>query len=271
MQTIPLETVTDATRPAIRVGDLVIDEGTIAAEMQFHPASDRATAAKAAARALVVQALLHQRASMLGLADASLPEPDEAAVAALLERELEIPEPDDGACARYHGAHPERFSQPTRLRVRHLLLAAAPDDAEARDAQYHQGTALIETLQATPERFTELAQRYSKCPSREEGGELGWLSSGQTVEELDRALAHLPVGLHDRPLASRYGWHVIMIDERTERRALPYADVVDRVRRDMREQATRVALRHYLLALEAEIGVEGFSLVEDEADGALMQ
>jgi len=271
MQTIPLETVTDATRPAIRVGDHVIDEGAIAGEMQFHPANDREAAAKAAARALVIQALLRQRAALLGLAGASQEEPDETAIATMLERELEIPEPDDGACARYHGAHPERFSQPTRLRIRHILLAAAPDDAEARDAQYHQGTALIVALQATPERFTELAQRHSKCPSRDTGGDLGWLTSGQTVEELDRALAHLPVGLHDRPLASRYGWHVIMIDERTERRALPYADVVDRVRRDMREQATRVALRHYLLALEADIGVEGFSLAEDEADGALMQ
>lgn len=271
MQTIPLETVTDTSRQAIRVGDVVIDEGAIAGEMQFHPAADRGAASRAAARALVIQALLSQRAAALSLAENVRAEPDEAAIAAMLERELDIPEPDEDACMRYYAAHPERFSQPTRLRVRHILLAAAPDDAKARDAQYHLGTTLIERLTKDPERFTEFVQRHSQCPSRDEGGDLGWLSSGQTVEELDRALQHLSVGLHARPLASRYGWHLVMICDRVERRLLDYADVSDRVKRDIREHATRMALRHYLLALESEIGVEGFSLAEDEADGPLVQ
>lgn len=94
---------------------------------------------------------------------------------------------------------------------------------------------------------------------------------GQTVSELDRALEHLPTGLHDRPLASRYGWHVVCVDERKEKLALSFDAVRDRVLRELMEQATRMALRHYLLALEAEIGVEGFSLDEDGMDGSLMR
>ncbi|MDR9438172.1 MAG: peptidylprolyl isomerase, partial [Halomonas sp.] len=108
------------------------------------------------------------------------------------------------------------------------------------------------------------------CPSKEEGGDLGWLAPGQTVAELDRALQHLPEGLHDRPLASRYGWHVVTIDRRVEGRELPYEQVAEHVRHSLREQATRRALRHYLLALEAEIGVEGIALDDDSAS-ALMQ
>ncbi|MGQ7249897.1 peptidylprolyl isomerase [Halomonas sp. V046] len=269
MQTIPLETVTDATRPAIRVGDLVIDEGAIAGEMQFHPATDREAAAKAAARALVIQALLRQRAMVLGIEPGTVLEPDEAAIAVMLEQELQVPEPDDAACLRYHAANPDRFCDPVRLKVRHILLPAAPDDAETRDAQYHLGTTLIEALSENPERFTEFALTHSKCPSSSEGGDLGWLSPGQTVEELDRALTHLPEGLHDRPLASRYGWHVVTIDSRLDKQALPYAEVKTRVSHELKEQATRVALRHYLLALEAEIGVEGFSLSDDDVDSPL--
>ncbi|MNV82671.1 Foldase protein PrsA 3 precursor [compost metagenome] len=96
------------------------------------------------------------------------------------------------------------------------------------------------------------------------------MSPGQTVAELDRALQHLPEGLHERPLASRYGWHLICIDQRKEGRLLPYAQVAERVRHSLREQSTRRALRHYLLALEAEIGVEGLRL-DDDADGSLMR
>ncbi|ALM52289.1 peptidylprolyl isomerase [Halomonas huangheensis] len=266
MQTIPLENV-PADGPSIRVGDVWVEPSAIAAEMQFHPAVDHEAAAQAAARALVIQQLLRQRAAELG--DQPVVDISEADIAAMLEKELAIPESDDEACRRYYAAHPERFTTPPRYQVRHILLAAAPDDAEARDAEYHRAGELIEALQQNPQRFTELAMRHSRCPSSSDGGELGWLSPGQTVEELDRALSFLPEGLHERPLASRYGWHVVQIDAREEGTSQAFDQVIPRVQHELRELATRMALRHYLLALEAEIGVEGFSLAE--TDGALMQ
>ncbi|PSJ22505.1 peptidylprolyl isomerase [Halomonas sp. ND22Bw] len=270
MQKIDIETVPGgATPPTIRVGEAAIEHAEIAREMQYHPADSAGGARLKAARALVVRELLRQRAVQLGLAGEG--EADiESAIASLLERDLEVPEPDEADCRRFYAAHPEHFSEPTRRRVRHVLLAAAPDDAEARDAGYRRGQALLEQLREAPQRFTELAQRHSDCPSKDQGGELGWLAPGQTVPELDRALQHLATGLHARPLASRYGWHLVSIDAREEGRALPYDAVAERVRHSLREQATRRALRHYLLALEAEVGVEGIAL-DDDAAGSLMQ
>ncbi|TFH86352.1 peptidylprolyl isomerase [Billgrantia azerbaijanica] len=258
--------------PPVRVGDVAIDDAAIAREMQYHPAASADEAWQQAARALAVRELLRQRAAALGLVEADSDDREEgdAAIAALLERELDVPEPDEAACRRHFAAHPEHFSTPRQWRVRHVLLAAAPDDAPARDAQYRLGTQLLKTLAVHPERFTELAQRHSACPSRDAGGELGWLAPGQTVVELDRALQHLPEGLHERPLASRYGWHLVCIDARREAWLPPFEAVAERVRHRLHEQATRRALRHYLLALEAEIGVEGIALDYDAA-GALMQ
>lgn len=273
MQTIPIENLpSDTVAPAIRVGEVTIAEDAIAQEMQYHSAASVDEARLLAARGLVVRELLRQRAEMLGLAVA----PDERgggndqAIAELLERELSVPEPDEAACRRFFEAHHARFSEPVRLRVRHILLPAAPDDASARDAQYRLGQVLIQQLQEIPERFAEFAQRHSACPSKDAGGDLGWLLPGQTVDELDRALRHLPTGLHERPLASRYGWHVVGIDERVAGRALPFERAAERVRHVLLEQATRRALRHYLLALQEEFGVEGMALDEDSG-GALMQ
>lgn len=270
MQMIDIEQLPGAsTPPPVTVGGREILESDIAAEMQYHPADSAGSAQLKAARALVVRELLHQRAQQTGLT----PEADGAdgdAIAELLEQELAVPEPSEDDCERFYAMHPERFSQPERLSVRHILLSAAPDDAVSRDAQYHQGTKLLDELREHPERMTELAQRYSACPSKDAGGELGWLLPGQTVAELDRALKHLPEGLHERPLASRYGWHLVMVDAREESRQLPYATVADQVRRSLHEQATRRGLRHYLLVLEAEIGVEGVTL-DDDSGGSLMR
>lgn len=272
MQMIDIEQIPESVgSPAIRVGEVSITEADIAQEMQYHPADSAGSAQLKAARALVVRELLCQRAAALGLAESSeVMNDDDVAIASLLERELDVPEPSEEDCRRFHAAHAERFSEPTRLRVRHILLPAAPDDAEARDAGYRQGEKLLVTLAESPERFTEFAMRHSACPSKEQGGELGWVAPGQTVAELDRALQRLPAGQHDRPLASRYGWHLVTIDERREGRQLPFEQVVDRVRHSLREQSTRRALRHYLLVLESEIGVEGISL-DDDAGGSLMQ
>lgn len=271
MQKIDIELIPGgASPPPIRVGAVTIEEADIAQEMQYHPADSAGTAQLKAARALVVRELLSQRAAALGLAEGEALDDADAAIAALLEHELDVPEPSVEDCRRFHAAHAERFSEPTLLRVRHILLAAAPDDAEARDAGYRQGEKLLNALAEISERFTEFAMRHSACPSKEQGGELGWLAPGQTVAELDRALQHLPEGLHDRPLASRYGWHLVSIDERREGRELPYEQVAERVRHSLREQSTRRALRHYLLMLEAEIGVEGVTLDDDSAN-SLMQ
>ncbi|MCC5882748.1 MAG: peptidylprolyl isomerase [Halomonas sp.] len=272
MQMIEIEQLPGrATPPPIKVGAKAIDEESIAREMQYHPAATADEAQLQAARALVVRELLRQRAVELGLvADTDDEGDNDIAIASLLEQELEVPEPNEEACRRYFDADPERFSAPTRMAVRHILLAAAPDDTEGRDTQYHMAETLLEELKDIPERFPEFAMRHSACPSKSEGGELGWLAPGQTVAELDRALQHLPEGLHDRPLASRYGWHVVCIDQRAGGERLPFEQVADLVRHTLREQATRRALRHYLLALETEIGVEGIEL-DDDAAGSLMQ
>ncbi len=274
MNKIDIEQLPGSTAaPLIRVGEAVIDEETIAREMQHHPAATAEEAQGQAARALVIQELLRQRACELGLLstsdERSSPE-QESAITALLEQELQVPEPSEEDTRRFFEMHQQRFNEPAQIHVRHVLLAAAPDDAAGRDEAYRQGESLIETLETMPERFDEFAARYSACPSKESGGDLGWLVPGQTVAELDRALQHLPVGLHSRPLASRYGWHVVSIDERVEGRESVFEHVADRVRHHLREQTSRRALRHYLLALESEFGVEGFVL-DDDAGGSLMQ
>lgn len=254
MEMIAVQSLPAGPAMVIRVGDTLLSEADIAQETPFHPAASLQEAQRSAARALVVRELLNQRAAVLGLP------PGDETIARLLERELNVPEANEADSKRYFESHREHFCKPALMKVRHILLPAAPEDARARDTHYRLGERLLTQLVERPERFTELAQRHSACPSKDQGGELGWVSTGQTVPELDQALQRLSVGLHDRPLASRYGWHVLQVDERVEREQLSYEQVTGRVRQYLREEATRRALREYLLALEAEFGVEGFSL-----------
>lgn len=219
-----------------------------------------------AARRLAVRELLRQRAEEIGVATAG--RVDEA-IEELLAEEVQMPEADEEACRRYFEANRERFRTPEEVELRHILLAAAPDDAQGRMDQRDQAESLIETLDASPERFAELAGTYSACPSREEGGHLGLVGRGQTVPELEQVFLRLPVGLADRPVETRYGFHVIEVLSRQGGEPLEYESVQALIADYLSERGWRRAVSQYiqLLAARAEIG--GIDL--EAADSPLVQ
>lgn len=62
--------------------------------------------------------------------------------------------------------------------------------------------------------FTELARLQSEDASASRGGDLGWLSPGDTVPEFERAMNALESGQVGDPVQSPFGWHLIQVVER---------------------------------------------------------
>jgi len=62
--------------------------------------------------------------------------------------------------------------------------------------------------------FTELARLQSEDASASRGGDLGWLSPGDTVPEFERAMNALEPGQVSDPVQSPFGWHLIQVVER---------------------------------------------------------
>lgn len=62
--------------------------------------------------------------------------------------------------------------------------------------------------------FGELAKASSADLSAAKGGDLGWLSPGDTVPEFDRAMEGLKPGEVSKPVQSPFGWHLIQVLER---------------------------------------------------------
>ena len=62
--------------------------------------------------------------------------------------------------------------------------------------------------------FAELAKVHSDDPSATKGGELGWLSPGDTVPEFERVLNQLRDNEISGPVQSQFGWHLMQVQER---------------------------------------------------------
>ena len=106
-----------------------------------------------------------------------------------------------------------RDDQPTiqQTRARHILIkpkeGVTDEDARQRLAR------LRERIVGGAD-FAELAKVHSDDPSATKGGELGWLSPGDTVPEFERVLNQLRDNEISGPVQSQFGWHLMQVQER---------------------------------------------------------
>ncbi len=59
--------------------------------------------------------------------------------------------------------------------------------------------------------FEYLAQKYSKCPSGKNGGDLGYFRRGQMVKEFEDAAFSMEPGEISPPVQTQFGWHLIKV------------------------------------------------------------
>ena len=74
-----------------------------------------------------------------------------------------------------------------------------------------------------PQEFGAVAEAHSDCPSAQQGGNLGQLTTGSTVPEFEKALDTMVPG-DARPtiVETRFGVHLVSLDRRTPGEALPF-------------------------------------------------
>ncbi|MGM9488436.1 peptidylprolyl isomerase [Ideonella sp. YS5] len=212
--------------------------------------------------------LLRQAAERAGLLDGRS---SGDAIEALLERELHVPEPSEEALRRHHEANRTAYVQGDRLRLRHVLFAVTPGVDVQALRRHAEGVLLdLRCAETASEAFARAAEAHSNCPSREAGGELGWLSRADCAPEFAREVfAHEGLGVLPRLVHSRFGLHVVELLERDPGRAPAFEEVRGAVVLSLKQQAWINALRQYLQLLAGEAELEGVSL--EAAETPLVQ
>ena len=82
-------------------------------------------------------------------------------------------------------------------------------------------------------KFEDLARVNSEDASSAKGGDLGWVSPGDTVIEFERAMDKLAPNEVSAPVRTPFGWHLIQVIERRKQ------DVTQEKRRDQARRALR--------------------------------
>ena len=122
-------------------------------------------------------------------------------------------------------------SATTQSRARHILLRLGPQLSEA--AALDRLAAVRQQILTGQANFATLAREVSQDGSAAQGGDLGWASPGMFVPEFEQAMNLLAPGAVSEPLVSRFGVHLIQLQERRQ---------VPTTQREQRE-AVRTLLR----------------------------
>lgn len=159
--------------------------------------------------------------------------------------------PTEAEIAEYYEQNKERFAGGEQIRIAHIVKYVnwQTDEADAHEAisQAHK-----EILGGTP--FEAVVQKYSDCGDR--GGDLGYVTRGQLVEEFEDVVFNLNVGQVSDIFRTRFGFHVAKLYDRRPPAIPPLKNIKDQVVEQAREQKREQALGEYLDELRSKATVE---------------
>ncbi|HMA84324.1 MAG TPA: SurA N-terminal domain-containing protein [Desulfosalsimonadaceae bacterium] len=133
----------------------------------------------------------------------------------------------------YYNNNQKKYQQPATVHARHILLklnkGASPEEVAKRREKAME---IMKKAKAEKD-FSELAAEYSEGPSKEKGGDLGTFERGDMVKPFSDKAFSMEPGEISEPVRTQFGWHIIKVEEKTEKGVKPIAEVKDQIRQTL--------------------------------------
>jgi len=144
---------------------------------------------------------------------------------------------NDNELKKLYAAGQDRFRQPERLKVRHILIKTT----EKSPADLVKAKATAEDVLKQVKgggNFGELAKKYSDDPgSKDNGGDLGFIVRGQTVKEFEASAFSLKPNEISNLVKTDFGYHILQLLDKQEPRLQPFEEVRDQLKAEYNKDA----------------------------------
>src|SRR2546427_1462223 len=127
-------------------------------------------------------------------------------------------------------ANIRQYQVPNRVHVEHILfMTVGKPDAEVEEIKKKAEDVLKQVKKGG--KFEDLAKKYSEDPgSKDKGGDLSWITQGQTVPEFEKTAFSLSPGQVSDLVKTQYGFHIIKVLEKETAHTKPFEEVKDSLR-----------------------------------------
>ncbi len=156
--------------------------------------------------------------------------------------------------------HTDRYVVPERVRARHILIVV-PSDATADQELFARKRAEQVLNRALGgEDFGALAEKYSMDEStRSQGGNLGYFFKGSLPEglkEVEEAAFTLQPGEISPLVRSRYGYHIVTVEERLPPKQSTYEDAEPGVKANVFRRKASERFQQFMASLREKAEIE---------------
>lgn len=157
---------------------------------------------------------------------------------------LDEVKPSEEEIESYYLLHEDKYRESKKVRARHILFRI-PEDATTSEKQAVLARAkkvLNKVRQGAD--FADLARQYSQDSTATRGGDLGYFGRSDMVKPFAEAAFSLEPGEISDLVRSRYGLHIIKVEDVRESSSKPLEEVKDSVIQEVKEeQAREIALK----------------------------
>ena len=144
----------------------------------------------------------------------------------------------------YYKENKEDFIKDEEYHLHHILVESQ-EDAEA----------VLEKISGGAD-FAELAKERSLCPSKEKGGDLGFITRGMTVKPFEDAAFALKPGEISEVVKTEFGYHIIKLEEISPERQKTLEETKVEIEFTLLPEKEQRAFTKWLLSLKDEANVQ---------------
>ena len=160
---------------------------------------------------------------------------------------------EDQELRAWYEDHKDEYKQPSRFRIRELVLAKGVTAEEKAAAQ-----AKVVEIQAALKAgkpFEELVKTYSVSPSNSLGGDLGWMNKGLMRASIEDAALALKPEQVSNPVETDKDIYLVQLIAAEIDKAKPFEDVKEQIREKLGEPKAQNAIEQYMSALRARANI----------------
>ena len=169
--------------------------------------------------------------------------------------EIEVADED---LAAYYQEHVADYEHPDQVKLEYVRFPKVPSAADSLEIK--EEIARLRQEIEDGKDFAELAGVVSDDEgSAARGGDLGFFSRGQMVAPFEEAAFALAPGELSEPVQTRYGWHLIKVEERLEESGGEKVHARHILLRHQPSRTTEDSLRSRAEAFQEQAAAEGFT------------
>lgn len=153
----------------------------------------------------------------------------------------------DAEAKEFFEAHRTEFVAGESVNASHILVA---DEEECRK--------ILDDIKSGKVSFEDAAKKYSTCPSKEAGGNLGDFARGQMVPEFEDAAFSMSEGEISEPVKTQFGYHIIKLNAKHDAAEMKYEDIADQLKGQLLGEKQQKAYQSKISQLKIMYMVDKF-------------